>query len=199
MIHLKKNRLEVLGYQTAKENNLFCGDSFYFTANDDYFLCVVADGLGSGKPAFESSQAVVAAVKSNPEETVDTLMYYSNKVLLHKRGAAVAILKVDFKAREFEYSGVGNVRFSMYPRIGKVIYPLSVRGYLSGRPQKYRTQKLPYEPGSKFLIHSDGFTNVANTKLLMTSCQSVPSLAEHLKSQQVNKLDDMTFIVGSLL
>ena len=29
MIHLKKNRLEVLGYQTAKENNLFVADSFY--------------------------------------------------------------------------------------------------------------------------------------------------------------------------
>ncbi len=75
------------------------GIAFIALANDDYFLCVLADGLGSGKPAFESSHAVVSTVKSNPEETVDTLMYYCNKVLLHKRGAAVAILKVDFKPK----------------------------------------------------------------------------------------------------
>ena len=76
-----------------KNNNVYCGDSFYITINDDYFLCVLADGLGSGEFAYESSQAVVSIVKANPDEDVDTLMDYANKVLVRKRGAAVAILK----------------------------------------------------------------------------------------------------------
>ncbi len=32
MIHLEHKHLEALRLQTAKENNLFCGDSFYCTS-----------------------------------------------------------------------------------------------------------------------------------------------------------------------
>ncbi|MCR2822638.1 PP2C family serine/threonine-protein phosphatase [Lederbergia panacisoli] len=198
MIHLENEYSEVHAFQTAKESNVLCGDSFYLTLTEDYVLCVLADGLGSGKYAHEASQAVVSVVRSNPEESVNTLMDFCNKVLLKKRGAAVAIFKVDFKRKEFEYSCVGNIRFYMYPPEGKLIYPMPVTGYLSGRPQKYRTQKYAYESKSKFLIHTDGFVNV-NTKNLLNSCQSIPALVAHLKVKQVNTLDDMSFIVGTLL
>lgn len=198
MIHLKNMYSEAHAFQTAKESNLLCGDSFYLTLTEDYFLCVLADGLGSGKYAYEASQAAVSVVRSNPEENVDTLMDFCNKVLLKKRGAAVAILKVDFKQKEFEYSCVGNIRFYLYPPDGKLVYPMPVTGYLSGKPQKYRTHKYTYEPNSKFLIHSDGFVNV-NTKNLLSSCQSIPALVAHLKVKQVNRSDDMSFIVGTLL
>ncbi|HEY4553581.1 MAG TPA: PP2C family serine/threonine-protein phosphatase [Bacillaceae bacterium] len=198
MMHLKENKMEAYAFQTAKNSNAFCGDSYYITANDDYLLCVLADGLGSGKYAFEASHAVASVVRSNPEESVETLMDYCNKVLLRTRGAAVAIFKVDFRRREFEYSCVGNIRFYVYSPNGKLLYPMPVTGYLSGRPQKFRTQKYSYDPRTKFLIHSDGFINV-NTKTLLSGCQSLSTLAEQLKDYQVNTSDDMTFIVGNLL
>jgi len=198
MIHLENEYSEAHAFQTAKDSNLLCGDSFYMTLTEEYFLCVLADGLGSGKYAHESSQAAVSVVSSNPEENVSTLMDYCNKVLLRKRGAAVAILKVDFKQKVFEYSCVGNIRFYMYTPEGKLVYPMPVTGYLSGRPQKYRTQKYSYESKSKFLLHSDGFVNV-NTKTLLSSCQSISALVAHLKVKQVNRSDDMSFIVGTLL
>ncbi|MCM3112275.1 PP2C family serine/threonine-protein phosphatase [Lederbergia lenta] len=198
MIHLENEFLEAHGFQTSKGNNIFCGDSFYMTVTEEYFLCVVADGLGSGKYANESSQAVTSVVRSNIDESVDTLMDYSNKVSLRKRGAAVAIFKADFAQRKFEYSCVGNIRFYIYSPSGKLTYPMPVTGYLSGRPQKFRTQKFSYEPNSKFLIHSDGFTNV-NTRTVLGSGLSVSSLTDHLKAKQENATDDMTFIVGSLL
>ncbi|MBS4219432.1 protein phosphatase 2C domain-containing protein [Bacillus sp. FJAT-49711] len=198
MIHLENEYSEVHAFQTAKDSNVLCGDSFYLTLNEDYVLCALADGLGSGKYAHEASQAAVSVVRSNPEESVDTLMDFCNKVLLRKRGAAVAIFKVDFKKKEFEYSCVGNIRFYMYTPAGKLIYPMPVTGYLSGRPQKYRTQKYSYESKSKFLIHTDGFVNV-NTKDLLNGCQSIPALVAHLKAKQVNTSDDMSFIVGTLL
>ncbi|MBS4224398.1 PP2C family serine/threonine-protein phosphatase [Lederbergia citrea] len=197
MMHLQNDSLEAHAFQTAKGGNIFCGDSFYMTVNEDYFLCILADGLGSGKFAYEASQAAVSIVKANPEEDVDTLMDYCNKVLLRKRGAAVAILKVDFKRQEFDYSCVGNIRFYVYTPSGKMIYPMPVTGYLSGRPQKFRTQKFSYEPRSKFLIHSDGFVNI-NTKMMLSSCQSITALSDHLKIKQINNMDDMSFIVGSL-
>lgn len=198
MIYLSHERAEAHGFQSAKDSNEYCGDSFYLTINDDYMLCVVADGLGSGKYAYESSQSCVSVVKANQEEDVETLMDYCNRVLLRKRGAAVAILKVDFKSQEFEYSCVGNIRFYLYKSSGKLIYPMPVTGYLSGKPQKYRTQRYKYEPNSRFLMHSDGFINV-NTKSLLTSFQSIPEIVTQIKELQIDTHDDMTFITGALL
>ena len=77
--------------------------------------------------------------------------------------------------------------FIYHTPTGKLIYPMPVTGYLSGRPQKFRTQRFPYEPNSKFLIHSDGFVNANVRKALLGSCQSVPAIAEQLKEKQVNQ------------
>lgn len=198
MMHIENECLEAYAFQRAKEGKVFCGDSFYMTAKDGYFLCVLADGLGSGEYAYESSKAVTSVVQSNIEEDVQTLMNFSNKVLLSKRGAATAIFKVDFHEKTFEYSCVGNIRFYLYTPSGKMVYPMPVSGYLSGRPQKFRTQKFPYEPNSTFLIHSDGFVK-ENSKPIIESCQSVSAIANRLKEKQVNKSDDVTFIIGSLL
>lgn len=197
MIHFQQEHLDAYAFQTAKEGKNFCGDSYYITANDDYFLCVLADGLGSGEFAYEASSAVAEVVRSNPDKDVNTLMNYCNDVLAQKRGAAVGILKVDFRKKEFEYSCVGNIRFYLYTPSGKLTYPLPVTGYLSGRPQTFRTQIYPYEEDSRFLIHSDGFINV-NTKKLLGNFESIAMIADMMKEQQTNKADDMTFIVGSL-
>ncbi|VEF49451.1 Ser/Thr phosphatase [Bacillus freudenreichii] len=198
MMHFENECIESYAFQRAKEGKVYCGDSFYMTANEDYFLCVLADGLGSGEYAYESSQAVTSVVQSNLEEDVQTLMSYSNRVLLSKRGAATAIFKVDFREKTFEYSCVGNIRFYLYTPSGKMVYPMPVSGYLSGRPQKFRTQKFPYESQSIFLIHSDGFVN-ENIKPYIKNHQSVSALANRLKAKQINTNDDVTFIVGSLL
>lgn len=198
MIHFKHEQLEAYAFQMAKEGNHYCGDSFYMTASDDYFLCVLSDGLGSGEYAYESSRAVTSVVQSNPEEDVHTLMEFSNRVLLNKRGAAVAILKVDFAHQMFEYSCVGNIRFYAYTQTGNFIYPMPVTGYMSGRPQKIKTQSFSYEPQSRFLIHSDGFAQLQSKKLL-NAYASMSTLANKLKSSQASKTDDVTFIVGNLL
>lgn len=197
MKHLQQELVEIYAYQSAKEGKPFCGDSYYFTATEEYFLCVLADGLGSGRYAYEASSAVVEVVKENETDDVETLMKRCNEVLAQKRGAAVAVLKVNFITREFEYSCVGNIRFYLYTPNGKTIYPLPIRGFLSGRPQNIRTQRFFYEPNSKFLFHTDGLT-VNNTKSLIKSCQSVEIIANEIKNKQFSKDDDSTFIIGSL-
>jgi negative regulator of sigma-B (phosphoserine phosphatase) len=197
MKHLQQEHVEVYTFQSAKEGKQFCGDSYFLTATDDYFLCVLADGLGSGEFAYEASHAVAEVVEQHPDEDVDTLMNYCNEVLVQKRGAAVAIFKADFNKHEFVYSCVGNIRFYLYTPSGKLTYPLPVTGYLSGRPQVFRTQHFPFEPNSKFLIHSDG-VQVKSSKSLLKSCRSLEVIAEEMISQQPSREDDSTFIIGSL-
>ena len=138
------------------------------------------------------------SVEEHHHEDVDTLMRYCNNVLVQKRGAAVSIFKVFFETREFIYSCVGNIRFFLYSPNGKLTYPLPVTGYLSGKPQVFHTQRFVFESESKFLIYSDGF-DIHGAKSLLKSYRSVAAIAEQIKSEYDNSLDDATFIVGSLL
>ncbi len=198
MDHLKHKDVEAFAHQHSKGGNPFCGDSFFFHATEDYFLCVLADGLGSGQFAFESSSAVTHIVKEYADEDVESLMKRCNSVLLHKRGAAVGIVKAYFKEREFVYSCVGNIRFYAYSPVGKMMYPLPVTGYLSGKSQVYRTQRFPYLADTHFLIHSDGI-EIRETKSLLQERLSVLQMASSIQRLHQNIDDDATFIVGSLL
>ncbi|RDU34829.1 phosphoserine phosphatase [Neobacillus piezotolerans] len=197
MNHLVKNNIEVYAHQTAKEGKTQCGDSYFFIATDEYFVCVLADGLGSGQYAYEASNAVVLAVEANHHEDVETLMKFCNDALANKRGAAVSVLKVYFQAREFVYSCVGNIRFFLYSSKGKLTYPLPVTGYLSGKPQTYHTQRFSYDPHSKFLIFSDGY-DFQGVKALLKGLFPVAMIADEIIRKYPTKSDDATFIIGSL-
>lgn len=197
MTKLELEQLEVLAYQTVKAGKLLCGDAFFFKAAEDCFTCVLADGLGSGQYANEASTAVIEVVKEHYDQTVDTLMELCNKALIRKRGAAVAIFKINFRTRQFTYSCVGNIRFFLYSKAGKLTYPLPVTGYLSGRPQIFQTRSFCYEQNSKFLIYSDGL-NISGVKRVLQTPIPLEQIFEEVKGY-ANNDDDTTFIIGSLL
>lgn len=198
MIENLGDKLELFVHQTTKAGNTECGDSYFYKATDEYFICVIADGLGSGKYANEASTAVITVVEQYHHEELDQLMDRCNKVLLQKRGAAVSVLKFYFNKNEFVYSGVGNIRFFLYSPEGKLTYPLPVTGYLSGRPQTFNTQRFTYEPESKFLIYSDGY-NISGAKSLLKGYRSTEAIADEIKRNNIDGIDDATFILGSLL
>lgn len=74
-----------------------CGDSFFIKTTEEYLICALADGLGSGERANESSAAISSLVEKNDDKDVEDLMKLCNEELRDKRGATVSILKVDFK------------------------------------------------------------------------------------------------------
>lgn len=190
--------VEAYAYNAAKKGNYESGDSYFTVLTDDYFICSVADGLGSGPVARESSQVIPQILKDYHHETIDQLMNRFNGLMMQKRGAAVAIFKVDFKKRTLEYSCVGNIRFYLYRReTDEVIYPLPVMGYLSGRPQKLKTQLYTYLENDLFLIHSDG-VDLRNPKAMMRRAGAPKRLYEDILAS-IQTGDDATLISGSLL
>jgi negative regulator of sigma-B (phosphoserine phosphatase) len=198
MERLANKFIEMIAGSHSKGGNLFCGDTYFVDQKDDEFICLLADGLGSGEHAYESSFAASKVVEQSwHSETVNDLMEAINQSLHHKRGAAVALFKINFSTRQFEYSCVGNIRFYLYGPDGKLTYPLPVTGYLSGRPQRYRMERFPYEQGSKFLVHSDGIS-LLNTKELMRY-RTTEQIAAELNDVAVISNDDATFIIGNLL
>jgi negative regulator of sigma-B (phosphoserine phosphatase) len=181
------NFVHALAYQLPKKGKICCGDSFYIKTTKDYFICALADGLGSGERANESSSAISALVERKHDEDVDVLIDLCNQALKDKRGATVSILKINFKAKQFTYSSVGNIHFILCTPSGSHIYPLPISGYLSGKPQKYRTQTYSYEKGSKFIIHTDGLVLPAIKKLLNKG-QSIEELTHYLGAYIVGQL-----------
>ncbi|MDQ0216598.1 negative regulator of sigma-B (phosphoserine phosphatase) [Oikeobacillus pervagus] len=197
MNHLEHDKVEVFASQDSKDGMPYCGDSYFMEIYEDYFICVLADGLGSGQFAYEAATAVTKTVAKYHEEDVDTLMRYCNEALLSKRGATVAILKVNFQKQKFIYSCVGNIRFYVLTEDGELTYPLPVSGYLSGKPQLYKTQYFVYDKNSTFLLHSDGL-KISNVKSILKN-RSICQIAYELKKRLSNNNDDSTFIVGCLL
>jgi phosphoserine phosphatase RsbX len=196
---IRDERIEFLASQSSKNGMPYCGDDYFFINTKEYFLCVLADGLGSGKFAYESSSAVTAIVKDNHHHGVQTLMGLSNNVLVNKRGAAVSVLKLYYDTQEFVYSSVGNIRFFLYNTgSDKLIYPLPVTGYLSGRSQKYQTQRFKYEPYAKFILHSDGL-QLQGAKSILKKPASLEQNARMILQNNTIQSDDTTFILGSLL
>jgi phosphoserine phosphatase RsbX len=196
--HESNQYIQTLAYQKQKEGNTCNGDSFYIKATDHYFICSVADGLGSGMYAHASSNAIREVVEQHHDEKVEVLMDYCNKVLKDKRGATVSIFKVDFSLKEVTYSSVGNVQFFLHIPSGLSIYPIPVPGYLSGRPQNYRVETFPYEQDSKFIIHTDGL-HIPSLKKVLTKFHSIEAMSHYLEKYTKTRNDDLTYIVGQLL
>ena len=198
MEKIRHQFIDAFIFNEAKKGNYESGDSYYTVLTEDYFICSIADGLGSGPIARESSQVIPQILEEFHHESIDELMNRFNNLMVQKRGAAVAIFKVDFKKKTLEYSCVGNIRFYLYRKgTDEMIYPLPVMGYLSGRPQKLRTQLYTYVEDDLFLIHSDG-VELRNPKTIMRRA-GVPEQLYYDILQSIETGDDATFIAGSLL
>lgn len=189
--------IEVYVYQEAKTGNQESGDTFFLQSEEDYFICAIADGLGNGPVARQSAQIIPKVLEEHHHETVDELLSRCNEHMVQKRGAAVAIVKIDYNRKKIQYSCVGNVRFYMLQDREKMIYPLPVMGYLSGRPQKMKMQEYDYHSGDLFFLHSDG-VNLQSPKTSLKESRSPLELYNNVL-QSIEHGDDATFITGSLL
>lgn len=189
--------VEVYVYQQAKCGNKESGDTYFLQSEKDYLICAIADGLGNGTIARESAEVIPMILEEYHHESLDSLLRRCNVEMFRKRGAAVAIVKIDFKLKKIQYSCVGNVRFYMLQGKEKMIYPLPVMGYLSGRPQKFNMQEYTYQKNDMFFMHSDGVELKSPAALLRKSSSSYKLYQNIFCS--IKHDDDATFIAGSLL
>lgn len=190
-------QIDIYSYQKAKPGESCNGDAFFVKETEDYFICAVADGLGSGVLANASSQKAVSVIKEHHEESVKQLMERANKSLLEERGAVLAIFKIYYENQTLEYSCVGNIKFMLRSPSGNTFYPMPTLGYLSGRPQKFHVQNFTYEKGSSFFIHSDGL-EVYSVKKTMWELQTLKEVYQKIQQILTNSKDDVTFLIGKI-
>ncbi len=197
MIQVQTENVEAVIYQQAKSGNLESGDAYFTHSEEDYFIFAIADGLGNGPMAQQSAEIIPNVLSEYHHESIDELLNRCNEYMFQKRGAAVAIVKVHFKHKTIQYSCVGNVRLYIWKNAGKMVYPLPVRGYLSGRRLKLNTQSYSYDSGDLFFLHSDGIDLRSPTSLLKNAKGLFDLYYTVIHSSVAN--DDATFIAGNLL
>jgi negative regulator of sigma-B (phosphoserine phosphatase) len=147
--------VQVAIYQKAKQNNYYCGDSYFYTETDSEFVCALADGLGSGEYAKESSQAVIDIIRGNTDNNVEQLVKKCNQQLVGKRGVVLGILKMDFSEQYYSFSSIGNIGV-MTVKNGSKKRNIPNAGYLAGYPRQFKVIREKLEPKMNFFMFSDG-------------------------------------------
>lgn len=100
-------------FQRSKALQQYCGDVYYTHEDENGFLYVLSDGLGSGLEANRAAKATVDAIKEDIHADITDMLEKANQAVSGLRGAAIAIIKGDYLTKTLYYTGMGNIRFYM--------------------------------------------------------------------------------------
>jgi negative regulator of sigma-B (phosphoserine phosphatase) len=194
-VDMQQNHVNVSVYQKAKKGNYYCGDSYYFKETEEAFVCALADGLGSGELARDSSQAVMDVIEENPPLTVEALVKKCNEVLMGKRGVVLGVLRIDFQTHTYSYSSIGNIGVITIDSEGKRSRSIPLAGYLAGYPRDLRVTRGKVHKGMKFLMFSDGVNDRRLSKHV-TEARSVDYITEEYKQLYGQAREDDTTLIA---
>lgn len=192
----KKNHIKVATYQRAKANHYCNGDSFFYSETDKNFICALADGLGSGKLAKESSQAVVDVIEENPDATPEQIIDFCNSVLTSKRGVVIGILKIDYDAEMYSFLSIGNIGLMVVDEHGKRKRLIPKSGFLAGYRRTFKIEHGKLGDKMNFILFSDGVLEkeLAKSYILGEDVDRIIAYYKELDSE--NRKDDTTLIAA---
>ncbi|MCE7794154.1 SpoIIE family protein phosphatase [Salipaludibacillus sp. CUR1] len=196
--HQVLKEMDISIYQVAKKGNWCSGDAFYTVRTDSYILCAMADGLGSGEEAMSASSAAMSVIKKDHDLDTESLMDKCNQVMWGTRGVVLTILKFDFRSDVIEYTNVGNISCTFYKPSGELYRPVPVRGYLSGKKKKFKTQRIPYEKDTVFIIYSDGVVFDPVYHALFSKKDTPERMLNRVVDLMEESNDDTTLLVGKV-
>lgn len=188
-------QLEVSVYQKAKKGNVECGDSYFYQQSDTQFICAVADGLGSGEFAKESSEAVMEVVSKNSLESIETIINRCKSALTNKRGVVLGILKIDFERDHFSFASIGNIGIIIDPIEGKKKRNIPVAGYIGGQHRPFKVKTEPLKKDMLFFMFTDGVSDSMLSSELAKK-GSIHDTVDNFKNSQLTKLEDDTTLIG---
>lgn len=152
----KKQQVKVATYQRPKANHYCNGDSYFYKETDTGFICALADGLGSGQLANESSQAVINAIKENPNATPEQIVEDCNSALFNKRGVVIGILKIDYTTMMYSFLSIGNIGMMTVNQNGERKRFIPKSGFLAGYRTTFKVEHAKVGDKMNFVLFSDG-------------------------------------------
>ncbi|WP_284141785.1 MULTISPECIES: SpoIIE family protein phosphatase [unclassified Virgibacillus] len=188
------NKVDVAVYQQPKHGYRSCGDSYYYIEKENEFVCALADGLGSGEFARESSQVVVDIIRDHIDASVEELLTICTKQLLGKRGAVLGILKIDFKAKTYTYSSIGNIGIMTITEDKKKKRNIPNAGYLTGYSRPFKVMQGKLEESMNFIMFSDGVSDTDLMYPFLLNMDVHDVIHSYEKAVRLPRKDDTTLI-----
>ena len=192
---VEKNSVQIAIHQIPKKGNYLCGDSYFYTKTDDEFVCAIADGLGSGKYAKESSDAVIGIIEDNIHANVEQLVEMCNEKLWGKRGVVLGILKLYFDSSAYSFSSIGNIGVMTVPKDGKKKRNIPNAGYLAGYKRSFKVVHEQLETGMNFFMFSDGVKDADLSHSLFLN-DNIYEVIDQYAQLHNEKRDDDTTLIG---
>ncbi|MCM3742267.1 SpoIIE family protein phosphatase [Oceanobacillus luteolus] len=187
-------KVQVSVFQQPKEGNTFCGDSYFYNETEDHFICAIADGLGSGEYAMESSQAVIDIIQENNHVGVEELVLKSNEILFGKRGVVLGILKIDFNSESYSFSSIGNIGIMTVTDGNIKKRNIPNNGYLAGYKRHIKVQNYKLQKNTTFIMFSDGVQDKELSKSFFIDNDVKRITKAYEMTSDKNKKDDTTLI-----
>lgn len=188
------SKVQTAVFQKPKKGNYICGDSYFFEETEDGYICAIADGLGSGEMAKDSSQVAINVIREAADDPPEKILRDINSALSGKRGVVIGVLKFDYNSGVFSFLSVGNIGLVAINAEHRKIRHISNAGYLAGYQRTFKYEEKKLEPEMNFLLFSDGVSERELSKDYMTTTNvdDLITLYSHLSNEV--KTDDTTLI-----
>jgi anti-sigma regulatory factor (Ser/Thr protein kinase) len=178
-----------------KPGQAVCGDAFAVRNLDGRSVAFVGDGLGYGPQAAAASSAAREIFEANADRPPGEIIDLMHRGIRTTRGAAVAIARVDWAARQLTYSGVGNIAGVMLSG-GDAQNLMSHNGTVGHVVGRVQNLSYPLPPASLVVMNSDGLNTRWNLdKYPGAASRDLSLVAGLLYRDHRRERDDVTVVV----
>jgi phosphoserine phosphatase RsbX len=192
---LSENIVDVSVFQKAKKGKYHCGDSYFYKETEKEFVCAIADGLGSGEFAKESSQIVIDIIRDNSSTRIENLIEKCNEQLQGKRGVVLGVLKIDFMSGTYSFSSIGNICIMTISDDKKRKRNIPNAGYLAGYHRPFKVVQETLDDKMNFVMFSDGVSDKELSKKYLTN-QDVTTITKTFEYISEPDRDDDTTLIA---
>lgn len=187
--------VHVAAYQKGKVGNKECGDRYFLKRNNDEFICVIVDGLGSGQIAGESSQAVIDIIQNYPDISDGLFVKKCVEKLIGKRGVVFGMLRLNLIAERYTYSSIGNIGLVRTTGNGQRDRIIPKPGFLASYVRELKIVQGDLQKDMCFLMFSDGVLDQELSQLYLFG-EDVDGIVRAFSSISGEEREDDTTLIA---
>lgn len=176
----------------AMEGQAACGDRALVRVFEGGALIAAVDGLGHGAGAEEASSRAVRALCEAPGRKVEEQLQRCHGALLPTRGATMSIARIDARAGEMSWFGVGNVEGVRLGASGRD-WISTAGGVVGYYLPAMRPTTVGLAPGDLLVFATDGVGSGFADRL--ESVGALQPMAEKILARHRKPTDDALVLV----
>jgi len=171
------------------------GDAFVIWRGHETALTSVIDGLGHGEHAHRASQKARDYVKRHVDQSLPAMFRGVGRACRGTRGVVMSIARFDWRQRQLEFAGVGNIEVRVFGGTDPFHYVIR-RGVIGCNAPAPVVTERQWEPESTMVLHSDGLrTSWSWRDISHLVAGSATEMAQGLLRALSRDTDDATVVV----